>query len=741
MRKIHSIRLQKFAVFLAICAVLLSSVSAVETQKVSYEKYEDFVNGKASGVSLTSEGSIRTAPALKEFSTLASAFLWDAVFDRDGNLFVSAGDKAKVWKITPDGKAVEFFTSEDTNVFALAINSKGEIFIATSPDGKVLKLDKEGKSSVFFEPKQKNIFALLFDSNDNLFVATGDKGVIYKVSPDGKGEVFYDSDEPNIVSLAWDKDKNLLAGSQGTGLLYRIDPSGKTPYVLLSSNQKEIKRIALTPDGGIYVLVLDGIGAETPATEIAPTLNSFSHPAGPQGVAIAAPLPVISTPGGTEGQPGQIESGAPGKGGSSELYFISPDGLPEKIWVSKFTGHSLAIREGKALVGTGDEGYLFEVDSKGKADLILKASSGQITKLAPKSDGTLFLVGSNPGAIWSISKDRREEGTYESEVFNSSFFVRWGHIQATVPKTGDSRVAIFTRSGNTPASDKSWSEWQECANGQIPSPSAQYLQYKLVLKGRDTIVEDVVFFYLPVNLAPQVSSIEILASSNLPFPIQFNTPGMTPAMVAAQLTGMQVNRNMPQAPRGDAAAQQMMMQPVKPLGAPARGLHVAFWNASDPNQDNLLYNVSYKFEGDDTWHPLEEGLDAPVFVWDTTGWPDGNYFLKIEATDSPSNPPADVKTASDTSRRFQIDHTPPVMSNVSVSGKQATFTVKDSLSTIKSVSVSTDGVNYFPLAPSQGILDSLEKSFIYTAPDLVNRVFIRMEDADGNIGAAKIDFQ
>jgi len=730
--------------FLLISLLLIFPLRAVETQKVSDEKYVDFAGGKAEGVTLTSEGTIILSPALKKITDITSAYLWDAAFDQQGNLFISTGDKAKVWKVSTNGETKEFFTSDDTNIFALAINNKGEVFIATSPDGKVLRLDKDGKSSVYFEPKEKNVFAMIFDQDDNLYVATGDKGIIYKVTGENQSSVFFDSDEPNIVSLAWDNDKNLLAGTQGTGLLYRIHPGDKSSYVLLSSNQKEVKRIGVTPDGGIFALVLDGTGANTPTTHKSPDLNTVANIMNLQNTAApATPAPQpIPAPLDSTTAPGQVENGEPGKGGSTVLHYLAPDGQFQKVWSSKFTGHSLIIRDSKALVGTGDDGYLFEIDSQGKANLVQKLPSNQITKLAGKDDGTVYLIGSNTGGVWSLLKEKSAEGIFESEVFNSNFFVRWGNLQVEAATPDGSEITIYSRSGNTPTSDKSWSEWKPVSDGKIQSPASQYFQYKLVLKGKTSpIINIVSFFYRPANLPPVISNIEILASSYFPFPIQVNAPGMTPAMIAAQISAMQMAINTPPPSPTDIGAQNAMMQMPKSLGAPTRGLHFALWNAADPNQDNLLYKVSYKMEGDNSWHHLEEQLDAPIFMWDTTGWPDGNYFIKVDADDSLSNLPGEIQSTDDTSRRFQIDNTPPVMTNVKISGKQAQFTVTDNLSTIKSVTASTDGLHYFPVAPTQGILDNKEKSFIYTAPDLVDRVFIRMEDADSNIGAGKIDFK
>ncbi|MDK3156808.1 hypothetical protein QPK87_09500 [Kamptonema cortianum] len=150
-----------------ICAGIIapfsaSPVSAVETVKISHERYEEFVTGKADGVTLTQDGTIILSPALKKLTDLSSDYLWDAVYDANGNLYVATGDKGKVWKITPDGQASEFFKGEGVNVFAIAMNKKGQLHIATSPDGKVLRLDTNGQSTVYFDCKEKKYFRTAF---------------------------------------------------------------------------------------------------------------------------------------------------------------------------------------------------------------------------------------------------------------------------------------------------------------------------------------------------------------------------------------------------------------------------------------------------------------------------------------------------------------------------------------------------------------------------------------------------
>ncbi len=40
------------------------------------------------------------------------------------------------------------------------------------------------------------------------------------------------------------------------------------------------------------------------------------------------------------------------------------------------------------------------------------------------------------------------------------------------------------------------------------------------------------------------------------------------------------------------------------------------------------------------WLLLKDNLEQKFYSWDTTTMPDGGYYLKIVASDAPSNPPA-----------------------------------------------------------------------------------------------------
>ena len=83
------------------------------------------------------------------------------------------------------------------------------------------------------------------------------------------------------------------------------------------------------------------------------------------------------------------------------------------------------------------------------------------------------------------------------------------------------------------------------------------------------------------------------------------------------------------------------------------------WSAHDDNDDELVYRVYFRGENEKEWKLLKENVREKYYSWDTTSMPDGAYYLKVVASDSPSNPPAEALESSRESDRFVVDNAPP----------------------------------------------------------------------------------
>lgn len=84
----------------------------------------------------------------------------------------------------------------------------------------------------------------------------------------------------------------------------------------------------------------------------------------------------------------------------------------------------------------------------------------------------------------------QDSGEFVSSVVDAGQIVDWDTLTAEATTPTGTSIAFFTRTGNTPTPDGSWSDWS-VVNSPITSPNGQYLQYKTVLTTTDENVTPV----------------------------------------------------------------------------------------------------------------------------------------------------------------------------------------------------------------------------------------------------------
>jgi hypothetical protein len=163
--------------------------------------------------------------------------------------------------------------------------------------------------------------------------------------------------------------------------------------------------------------------------------------------------------------------------------------------------------------------------------------------------------------------------------------------------------------------------------------------------------------------------------------------------------------------------------------------------------------VYFRGENETEWKLLKDKVDQKFYSWDSTAMPDGAYYLKIVATDAPSNPPALALTAERESERFVVDNTPPTIEGLNASaghlqGGQgargellgAKFTARDATSSIERAQYSVDGGDWIIVTPIGNISDALEEHYEFTLSGLLpgeHIVAVRAYDRFENVGTGK----
>ena len=424
-----------------------------------------------------------------------------------------------------------------------------------------------------------------------------------------------------------------------------------------------------------------------------------------------------------------------GVGGGSDVYRIAPDGSPARLWTShEDIVYSLAFdSRGRLLAGTGNRGHIFAITGLDDFSDLLKAPVSQVTGFAKSPNGGLYAATSNLGKVFVLGPGPETEGTYESDVFDAKLFSRWGRVEFR----GAGNVDLYARSGNVDNPDRNWSTWKKidlarndvARNGETEIPAARYAQWKAVMHSGSTApgVDSVALNYLPKNAAPEIDDVTVqIGVKYQPMP-----------------------KSSSSSLGSDSSGSSGIHFEAAPPSSRDRDSIGVKWTAHDENDDQLVYSLYYRGDGETRWLLLKENITDKAYSFDASLLPDGGYTVKVVASDAPSHSPGDALTASKESRRFEVDTTPPRIDNLSASVENGqihlTFRAGDGFSAIRRAEYSVDAGEWKYVEPVGQLSDARVENYDFKIALEASKdgaisehvVVVRVYDRYENMGAAK----
>ena len=715
--------------------------------------FTDFLKGRLTGLAIDANGRLGPGPSVRWTAPLDQPALWSLAKAPDGSVYAATGHSGKIFKIAPDGKSTLVWSSAQSEVFSICLDSHGALFAATSPSGGLYRIEN-GKAQEVWHSTAKYIWSLQPSADGSIYLGTGDGGRIFRHSATGETEIYYETGQSNITSLALGPGNHLYAGSDPNGLLYDIT-GPRRATVLYDSSLPEIHSIAVDPDGTIYAAAMGGAVASrtapgqaappptaSPTVTAAPTVitvtadksNGISAAVDDQaaktgdqarsGVSSGAASPATASTGVTE------VSGVE----KSAIYRIRQNGAIENIRSSKEDNVYSLLLDGKSLLfSTDDRGRIFRL-ADGRTSLVAELGSGEATDLLQV--GPLLLVSlSNSARLFALEPAGASSGAYESSVHDASSVARWGHFQWHGTGSG---VVFRTRTGYAARPDGTWSPWsaplRTPAESLIKSPSARYIQFRAEWPaGSNAELDSIDLPYLSQNSAPSVRSIAVtsVVGTNA---AKTGVPA-TPASSAYSITVTDTG----EAPAASAATSTS--QTVSRLQTTQTQIS---WQADDPDSDKLVYAVYFRAEDADQWQMIRSHMFENTLLLDPDVFADGRYFFRVVASDAPSNAPEYAHQTELVSTAVLIDNTPPA---ITISTQQRHDTVADieveahdQTSPLRLCEYSLDAGTWQPIESVDGITDSPQERFHLELDKLrpgEHLVVFRVYDSAGNAGLAK----
>lgn len=272
-----------------------------------------------------------------------------------------------------------------------------------------------------------------------------------------------------------------------------------------------------------------------------------------------------------------------------------------------------------------------------------------------------YVLTSAPAGIVRVKSTQAKSGSFVSKAIDAGSSAEW--LSLDVAASG--QATAFVRYGNTSNLKDGWAEWGNAISdfpAKIEAPRSRFLQIKIEVSGKKSVVRRVSVSYRTENTPPKITSINIA-----PVPPM----GAPPAPMGAYPTGPVI----------------IMGQK---LGIPHSTQFTVSCAAMDADGDLLKYKFFYKCEKDGVWVPMSMMTPyQPSLQWNTEEVQDGRYKIKVVATDESSNFASDAKTTEFETEFFTIDNTPPALSVTQTNGK-LTVEATDSLSPIARIEYRID---------------------------------------------------
>ena len=705
-----------------VLSTLCTTVLAVQPQFMRIASMRDFLDGDIEGLSVDSSGKLSLAPLVTAGPDLGSPAIWSiAVEFPSGILYAGTGNDGKILKI--ENRTMQtFFDSPEPEVQVVTFGPDGRLFAATNPDGRVYAIDKAGKSTIFFDPAEIYIWALAFDGQGRLWVGTGGEGRIYRVDAKGQSTSVFTSQDAHITSLAVAPAGGMFAGSSPSGLVYAID-SKDNVRVLYDSNYREVKALLPLPNGSVYAALVDG-RTEIPLPRPTPSPSPGATPA--DAATAATSIEVFAFP--TAPRPDTARGGSgPARGA---IFLVTSLGDADQLWTGDESPFFLFKRNDAILFGTGSRGRIYEVRDDRTYTLVRTVPQDQLTAAALMPSGEMAIASSNPGKLQYLSTRRETKGVFTSAARDFDNLSQVGALDAS---SSSAAVSYEVRTGNAATPDTTWSNWEPVQPGKAPARASQsrFAQVRATITGADASLSWIQLAYVQRNIRPLVRELTVHPAGDA-----FQRSGGGSSSGETEIAGLDSGSpeiKPPSASGGRSTDSANLGRKVF-----FRSLRTLTWRAEDANGDTLRYDVLYRPETATAFTKLREGMEDPVFTWDTSTVPSGRYVFRVVARDNTSNPDGRGLSYERDTEAFDVDNDPPTIA-ATPGASSVRVTVSDALNPIRKVEWAKEAGTWSDLTPLDGLADSREETFEFRLEgNPPPAVVVRATDAFGNVSIQRL---
>jgi len=666
----------------------------VGTEYFRYARMEDYENASFRELILADDGSWRLGPRWEDLFGAEIDFFSELAAAGDQFLIAGGGNPGTLIlfdRRTERGR--EIHSAPELLFSCVEALADGGWAVGSGPGGVVYRVSPRGEVSELLRTEQEFVWDLLREGKQ-LYIATGSQGLILRHDL-ARGETarFASLPDRSAFCLTRDGEGRLLAGSSGAGLLYRFRPDG-TGEQLADFDAEDVQALVAGADGTITVAVAQ---AEEDCKE-----------------------------------------------NCAAVYALAPDGRLEKMLGadSAFIGDLLPAAGGGIWVAAGDPGELDRLVAPYHGEVLAVEPERYYSDLALDADGeTLWLLQSKPARLTRIG-GRAEQGTLTSEILdlNNRSLAGALRLEAELPR--GCGLAVEGRAGHGSEPGEGWTDWTPArpdteapgesvgVSHRLALPAARYFQWRVHFTGADgrsPRLYRVTASFLPLNRSPLIGNLALLRPEAGPFEDAIDLGGRPVTQVLERGVRVQYQQKGEPEPSAD------------PDFAGLRGLRELHWDWLDPDADRLRARIELQREGEPAWQTLVEDWTSNTWTWDTRGFADGQYRLRLTVDDGLDNAAGFARASEALSERVLLDSAPPTCAlrlerqggRLRLAGR-----VEDATSLLTRVELRLGEEPWRSLAPADGLMDrqALALDLDLGPAGAATRLELRASDEYGNWG-------
>jgi len=107
--------------------------------------------------------------SLTPFAKIDEKYIWDMIWDKEGNLFVATGDKGRIYRFSGQGKGELYIETEENHIMVLALTPEGKLIAGSEGSGILYSIAGKNDYTIICDTPLVEISDIVVQKNGDIY--------------------------------------------------------------------------------------------------------------------------------------------------------------------------------------------------------------------------------------------------------------------------------------------------------------------------------------------------------------------------------------------------------------------------------------------------------------------------------------------------------------------------------------------------------------------------------------------